>query len=248
MRPLGLLLAAGEGSRLRAFLGGLKLEARIGGLPLLCYPLASMALAGVGEALIVTRRDRLSRLLDTARSCPLAPHVGALETHRWWAGSAWTLLDALEELGSGVYLVSVSDHIYHPDIIARILSGCTTPFCVAGDSKPRLASVEEATKIKARMGLVEDIGKHITSWSHVDVGVHLIEWGLLTSACTEATLDLNELKRCNAKRGLLGLVDVTGLPWVDVDTPRDLETLKGPGRGLICMVREELGVGGGGEG
>jgi 1L-myo-inositol 1-phosphate cytidylyltransferase len=248
LKPLGLLLAAGEGSRLRGVLGGLKLEVKIEGLPLLCYPLAAMALAGISEALIVTRRDRGPRLLETARSCPLAPLVSVTETHRWWAGSAWTLLDALEELGSGVYLVSVADHIYHPGIASRLLGGCSAPFCVAGDSSPRLVALEEATKIRASSGMVEAVGKRLEGWSHVDVGVHLLEWGPWLSGCTAPTLDLNELKNCNASRGLLGLVDVTGLPWIDVDTPRDLETVQGPGRSLVCMIKEALGVGCGGEG
>lgn len=248
MGVAGILLAAGEGSRLRGLLGASKLEARVAGVPLICYPLAAMALAGVGEAFIATRRERASRLLGVARGCPLAPLVYPVESWRWWAGSAWTLLDALEALGRGVYLVSVGDHIYEPIIASRLLEGCGEPLCVAGDSRPRLADVGEATKIRVGGGSPL-FGKSLEGYDYIDTGVHLLRWGPSIAGCGPLPMELNDLKNCNARRGLVGVVDVTGSLWIDIDSPRDLrEATRGRARVLVERLRGLMGGGGGGEG
>lgn len=233
-----VLLASGSGTRLRGVLGVVKLLAYVGAMRLICYPLASLFLAGVSEALVVSPRHRLDTILAAARDCPLRPpEILGLESWRWWRGSGYTLLDALEQVDSYPLLVSVSDHIYHPGIASRTASGCARPFCVAGDAEASLANMDEATRILASGGRIVAIGKGLARYTHIDVGVHLLEAPPRTGSGAVSTMSFNDLKRLSAVEGLLGLVDVTGLPWIDIDTPDDLERARrGPARRLVEML------------
>ncbi|MCE4628572.1 MAG: NTP transferase domain-containing protein [Desulfurococcales archaeon] len=233
-----LLLASGSGTRLRGVVGLVKLLAYVGRMRLICYPLASLAVAGVSEAFLVTPRHRLDTILAAARDCPLRPpEIVGVESWRWWRGSGYTLLDGLEQVGAYPIIVSVSDHIYHPGIAERSASGCARPFCVAGDAEASLVDIGEATRILAVGDRVVAIGKGLSNYTHIDVGVHTLNAPPRTGSGAASTMSLNDLKMASAEAGLLGLVDVTGYPWIDVDTPEDLERARrGPARGLVEML------------
>ncbi len=235
MGAKAVLLAAGEGSRLLDRLGYVKIAAKISGIPLICYPIASLAAAGVGEVYVATRRDRVELIKSLVGECPLKPVIEVVVVERWWAGNAWTMLEALDKLGRGVWLISMSDHIYPPGLASKVAGGCRRPVCIGGDASPKHVDVEEATKIKAlRDGMILELGKRIPEWTHVDVGVHLLSWGPLTSKCAAPVVTLNEVNTCNASHGLAGVVDVTGYSWMDIDSPEDLDyALRGPGRSVV---------------
>jgi molybdopterin-guanine dinucleotide biosynthesis protein A len=80
-RPLGIVLAGGRGTRL----GGAKQAARLGGRPLLDYPLAAFRLAGLERAVVAKPGSELPPLEGTplllepeALSHPLCGIVAAL--------------------------------------------------------------------------------------------------------------------------------------------------------------------------
>lgn len=237
MRPRGLVLAAGSGSRLERRLGYVKFLHKLKGMPLICYPISSITLAGAPEVVVVTRRERVGLLSGVAKSCPAAGQVEVVGVDSWWAGNAWTLLEALELLGRGLWLVSMADHVFTPNLASAVAGGCGLPVCLGADSSPSLVDVCEATKILARQGRVVGLGKSLASWTHVDIGVHLLEWGPLVSGCTGQPLTLNQLNSCNAAEGLVGLVEVNGEPWVDIDTPDDLDLVE---HGAASRFVEEL--------
>ncbi len=243
MGAKAILLAAGKGSRLLGRLGYVKIAVKIGGIPLICYPVTSLAAAGISEVYVATRRERVDLIKALVSQYPLTPMVEVIAVEKWWAGNAWTMLEALESVGRGVWLISMSDHIYPPGLASKVAKGCLRPVCIGGDSSPRHVDVGEATKIKAlEGGVVAELGKGIPEWTHVDVGVHLLSWGPLTSRCVLPVVTLNEVNTCNASNGLVGVVDVTGHPWMDIDSPEDLNyALKGPAR---ASWRRSLGDGG----
>ena len=237
MRLRGLILAAGAGSRLERRLGYVKILHRVKGVPLLCYPLSALTLAGAWEVVVATRRERVGLVTSIARSCPYSGLVDVVPVETWWAGNAWTLLEALEGAGRGRWLVSMADHIFTPTLASAVAGGCGLPVCIGADPSPMLVDVTEATKILARGGRVVGLGKGLPEWTHVDVGVHLLEWGPRVSGCSGQPLSLNDLNLCNAARGLVGIVEVPGEQWVDVDTPEDLDSVE---RGAASAFVESL--------
>ncbi|MEB3845403.1 MAG: NTP transferase domain-containing protein [Desulfurococcales archaeon] len=229
-----IILAAGEGRRLRDTVGTVKLYLKIAGLNLVCYPLLSAYSAGVPSIVLATRREHAGQLGTVVSQCCRACQASHAYSWRWWAGNAYTLLDALESLPPGRTLILVGDHIVHPEIVRRVIEGCDWPFCVGGDRDPTVKGRGEETRINAASdGRVTSIGKGLDTYTHVDVGVHLVDPTLYTGNCGRIPLTLNMLKQCAARRGLLKVVDVTGLPWLDVDTPGDL----GPAERLASKLK-----------
>ncbi len=221
-----IVLAAGKSERLIQTIGRNKLETKIKGVNLICYPISSLSLAGVGEIYIATRKQQADEIATISRSCPYAPHIEIIETWRWWAGNGYTLVDALEVLGPGEYIVSVGDHIYPPMIPKRLLRECRDPFCIAGDSRPIYVDPGEATLILADSEkYVIRIGKKLLEYNFVDTGVHYIRHVLPLGDCLKIPFSFNDWKDCIAKKRIFKVIDVTGIPWVDVDTPQDLHYL-----------------------
>ena len=219
-----LLLAAGLGTRLKGLLGVEKVVGRVGGSRLICYPLWALSAAGVNEIVVITRRELAGLLAHAVAECRAPVEARVAESHRWWRGSAWTMLDGLEYVKSSVVIVSVADHIYEPRVVERLLSqGCDKAMCVAADARPTLADVSEATKLLVEDGDVKAVGKDLRSFTHIDVGVHLVRERGIQGPCPPETSSLNDLKSCYAALGELGAVDVTGSPWVDVDRPEDVK-------------------------
>ncbi len=219
-----IILAAGEGRRLRGTLGTVKLYFKIAGLNLICYPLLSAYSAGVPSIVLATRRERAGLLETIISQCCRACQARYAYSWRWWAGNAYTLLDALESMPPGRTLILVGDHLLHPEIVRRVIERCDLPFCVGGDRSPIVQGRGEETRIHAASnGRVISIGKGLETYTHVDVGVHIVDPTILTDNCGGIPLTLNMLKQCAARRGLLKVVDVTGIPWLDVDTQADLE-------------------------
>ena len=233
-----LLLAAGLGTRLRGLLGIEKVVSRVGGSRLICYPLWALSAANVDEIVIATRRELAGLLAHAVAECRAPVEARIVESHRWWRGSAWTMLDGLEYVETSVVIVSVSDHIYEPLVVEKLLNQeCSKAMCVAADARPTIADVSEATKLLVEGGDVKAVGKDLRSFTHIDVGVHLVHERGIQGPCPPETSSLNDLKSCYAALGELGAVDVTGSSWIDVDRPEDVRRAEVEAASLIRKLR-----------
>ncbi len=226
-----LVVAAGLGTRLRI---GAKHLASLWGRPLVYYPL-SVALRYASDPLLVvqsfyveeTRRALRENGLDAEIRASFCPHCE----------NGYSLLLGLKYAESEV-LLSVSDHIYEPCIVERLVRGCPrhADVCVAGDRHPRLVDIEEATKIRIAGDRVV-FSKNISVYDYVDTGVFVVrDWkGLLERYSHRSDLTMNTLwTTYSAEGGRVAVVDVTGCRWADVDTEQDFYAfLSGERRRLI---------------
>ncbi|AEK73780.1 Bifunctional phosphosugar nucleotidyltransferase/CDP-alcohol phosphatidyltransferase [Thermococcus sp. 4557] len=140
---------------------------------------------------------------------------------------------------SGRFVLVMSDHVYGEEFIREALRGSG----LIADRKPRWADVGEATKVKARNGRVERIGKDLKDWDAVDTGFFVLDESIfeITEALErerEGDYPVSEV----VKMARLEVTFIDGLPWTDVDTPSDLKmarrmliktSVKGTGDGFV---------------
>ncbi len=224
------MLAAGLSSRI----GKPKQLLRIKGHPLIWYPLSVLHSLGVSEVCIVTRREIADKIKRVSRSIFGPGSVRVVLNEEPERENGFSLLLGLTscELEDYTY-VSMSDHIYSPYIVAKLMDRINFfTYVIAGDRAPRFVSIDEATKLVSNGFQGFSVGKDIRYWSHIDSGIHLVYpiRFLKTIANTplpsQHIIKLNEITNYLAKLNELGVAEFASLPWTEIDTVSDIEEVK----------------------
>ncbi len=234
-----VILAAGPSTRFPRKASPHKLLAKILGYSLVEYPARSIASVGLRRFVVVTASYLLKPISEVLKKLPVeVEYVVNDEVAR---GNAYSLVRGLERCWSQRVLVSMADHVYLPRAVERLLKNYRGSAVAIGvDGSPLYVDPSEATLVVVnRLGLVERVGKGLSSWDYVDVGLHIASRNVVEyfGKCGEPT-ELAKLYECIATRtGDVAVVDLTGEPWVDVDTWEDYVKLtEGSLRGLALEV------------
>jgi len=234
-----VILAAGSGTRFPRTVSPHKLLAKVLGYSLVEYPARSIASAGLRRFVVVTAGYLLEPLSEILREIPVeVEYVVNDEVSR---GNAYSLVRGLKRCWSQRVLVSMADHVYLPRAVERLLKNYRGSTVAIGvDRSPLYVDPSEATLVVVnRVGRVMRVGKGLGSWDYVDVGLHVASRNVVEyfSRCGEPT-ELAKLYECIATRTEdVAVVDLTGEPWVDVDTWEDYVKLtEGSLRGLALEI------------
>lgn len=232
-----LIIAAGEGSRLRS-LAESKPLAEVAGRPLIEHVVRSAAEGGATAFTIVTgyRAEPLEAYLaDLAASTGLA--IGTIRNADWRRPNGHSVLAASASL-PGEFLLAMSDHLFEPAIVAGLLASEAAPLRLAidrnGDSP--LIDLDDATKVKIGAdGRIEGIGKTIANWDAIDTGLFRagpeLVGAIRESVARGGQGSLSEGVQQLADARGASTLDVTGRWWMDVDDPR-----------AFALAEEELRV------
>lgn len=244
MVSAAVILASGESRRFIAEAGVHKLVYKVAGLPLICYPYTSLSLALHKMIVIVASKYNMEDLKTVLGQCPYSPPETLWVLNREpWRGNGYSAVLGVRAVGAGSILVSVGDHIYPPSLAVNLaLSG---PISVGCDPRPSYIDVGEATKVLVRRGLVEDIGKGLRHYTHVDVGVYNLSVMAVISVVLPERLELWELARLLVRTRPIKAAVLEGYAWSDVDYVSDAESLeRGHSREVVRKVfREWIGYG-----
>ncbi len=181
----GLIIAAGRGSRL-AGRPQSKPLLPVGGRPLIDWVLLAALEAGLREFVVVVgyAREALERHLESfAREQGVS--IACVPNDEWEKENGLSVYKARGSL-HGAFVLMMSDHIVEPRIVERI---CAQPLgageiLLAVDFRLRdhpTADLDDVTKVLARDGRIEGIGKTIGTYNAFDTGVFLCSPGIFTA-------------------------------------------------------------------
>jgi len=136
------------------------------------------------------------------------------------------------------FVLVMSDHVYEEAFIREALKGKG----LVVDREGKFTNKEEATKVKIENGRVKDIGKNLKDYDALDTGFFVLEaeiFDIIEKLLQEKdSLELSEI----VKEAQLEVSEVSGLFWMDIDTPEDIKkakkfliknAVKGSGDGIV---------------
>ena len=216
----GLVLAAGEGSRLRDAAASKPL-CRVGGVPLIDHALTGMAAAGLTRAIVVLGYlgDRIERHLATC-PWPLAVETVRVADHRLPNGVSVLAAEALLDGEDAV--LAMCDHLVDPLLYARLALCGAGGGAVLGIDR-RLGhpwiDPDDVTRVATGGDSIVAIGKDLEPHDAYDTGVFAIGPALIDALKTLDAPSLTEGMRRLAARGAAHVVDCSDIDWIDVDDP-----------------------------
>lgn len=218
-----LVLAAGEGSRLREYANSKPLLQVVG------VPLIERVLHGLKEAGVQNVWIAVGYIGDIVRQQIGENYAGLkiqyVNVKHWKKGNLYSLL-ASKGIFKQNFLLCMGDHIFDPEIPKKLInSKFESAIVLAIDKVP-----EADTKVLERSGTIIEIGKKINQSNvAVDTGFFLCSPKVFDYANQAVKEGKSELADCVRIAGLSGdaqVVDVSGHLWADVDTKHDFDRAK----------------------
>jgi choline kinase len=237
-----IILAAGRGSRLAQYNpegqinGRPKCLMEFGGRSLLARHLDLLYRFGVARADLVVGYEA-DRIVEHAATLTSRPDIALHFNPRYEQGSVISLWAAAETLRAGEpVLVMDADVLCHPQILQRLVA---TPiencYLLDRDFTPG----EEPVKIAIRDGVMVEFRKRLAAGLQYDMLGESVGFFRFGPACAARIADtcgryeaegLGDAPHEEALRDVLlaqpddfGYEDVSGLPWIEIDFPEDVE-------------------------
>ena len=188
-----LILAAGNGTRLRPVSGGLpKPLVQFRGKPILEHVILRAHQAGIDKFVIVVgyRSDLIRRWFDSRWFGNVS--VTWVENPDYHKHNGISVLEAREEIREK-FLLLMADHLFESKTARVLMKQPLAPgeVILAVDSKiDRVFDLEDATKVRREGKLIVDIGKEIANYDALDTGMFLCDPALFDSL-ESATRDGN---------------------------------------------------------
>jgi 1L-myo-inositol 1-phosphate cytidylyltransferase len=211
-----ILLAAGEGSRLRSA-APFKPLCRVGGHTLLAHALYGLAQAGLTRAVIVLGygASEIEAHLS-ARRWPLAVETVRTD-HRLPNGSS--VLAAAPRV-PGEAVLAMCDHLVDPSLyrrMAQVGAGGGTRLGIDRRIGSDWVDLDDVTRVQSDGDRIVAIGKGLEPYDCFDTGVFATGPALFAALRQLEAPSLTEGMRILAATGQAYLTDCSDLDWIDVD-------------------------------
>jgi len=233
-----IILAAGRGNRLAEFNpdGRPKCLLEFGGQSLLARQLDILFRLGIRKVTLVVGYEA-DLIIEHVGTLASRPEVAFVYNPAFVQGSVLSLLAAQEAMTSGEsVLVLDADVLFHPGIMQRLIeSSHQNCYLIDRDFAPG----DEPVKIAIRQGQMVEFRKVLSKELEYDtlgesVGFFKFDGGIaakINQTCasykTEGLLDAPHEEALRdvllAQTSAFDCEDVSGLPWLEVDFPEDVE-------------------------
>jgi CDP-L-myo-inositol myo-inositolphosphotransferase len=223
---IALILAAGLGSRLRPQTKTPKPLTKVLGLSLAERVVCTLLDIGVRRFFVTLGHETKTvrtHFADIAQRRGVT--IDFIEAENWERGNGASALAAKDHTGEAAFFLVMIDHIFDPGIAQALADNPPAPgeMCLAVDcDKGGIFDINDVTRVKFDDGRIQKIEKMLDDWDAGDTGVMLCTSGLfegLEHAAAKNRHGLSDGLRELAGEGRAKTVDVTGMSWLDVDTP-----------------------------
>jgi 1L-myo-inositol 1-phosphate cytidylyltransferase len=222
-----LILAAGNGTRIKSVAGGLpKPLVAFHCKPILEHVIDRARQAGIDHAVIVVgyRSDLIRRWLE-GRSLGIS--ITLVENPDYHKSNGISVLKARNEFQDN-FLLLMADHIFEPETARVMLKQRLEPGEVILAVDPnidRIFDLDDATKVLRHGDRIVDIGKDIAHYDALDTGMFLCSpliFSRLESAIKEGNCSLSDGMRQLIAERRLRAMEIGEGKWQDLDTPEAL--------------------------
>ncbi|HNW93242.1 MAG TPA: NTP transferase domain-containing protein [bacterium] len=223
-----LIIAAGMGTRLGQ--DQHKCLTPVHGRPLINHILESLAVCGCHDAWIVTgwQGEQLQQALGDKR-CHVRLHF--VHNPDFRRGNGISVLRGIDALPPGAeFLLLMSDHLVSPDLVHRVWRqrrcDCAAAVGIDRDAGS-IHDLDDGMKVQIDdVGKVTAIAKTLATYTGIDCGVFACSPAFanyLRAAQAAGEESLSQACARAAADGSMGTVEITGLPWHDIDTADGLQ-------------------------
>ena len=223
---LGLILAAGNGSRLASVSETLpKPLIELHGKPLLEHVLLDARSAGIEKFVIVLGyRGHLIRSWFEARRLDGIEVTWVENPDYRTKHNGISVLKARDVIHEP-FVLFMTDHIFEPETVATLIHqpiGRDETILAVDRKIECIFDMDDATKVRCIGNHIIDIGKQIKQYDAIDTGMFyctpaIFQW--LESAMNNDNCSLSDGMRLMAEQRKLRAFDIGEAMWQDVDTP-----------------------------
>lgn len=219
MIDTAILLAAGEGSRLRSA-APFKPLCMVAGRPLIDHAIHGLAAAGVARVVVVLGYGA------EAIEAHLAAHdwPAAVESVRvadYHEPNGVSVLAAQAQVGPAGALLVMCDHLVDPELYRRMALGGVPAGGARLAIDRRLDSdwvdLDDVTRVQTDGERIVAIGKGLSPYDAFDTGVFAIGPALLAALQSLEAPSLTEGMRALISSGQALVADCSDIDWIDVD-------------------------------
>ena len=226
---LALILAAGRGTRLSSRSGIPKPLTKLLGLTLAERVVHILRAANISRFIVALGHEAetiKAHFSDIAHRRGVT--IEFVAARDWELGNGASTLAAKGRTGDAPFFLVMTDHLFDPALALALASDAPASgeISLAVDcDKAGIFDLDDVTRVQTANGRITEIDKSLREWVAADTGVMLCTAGLFEGLERAAAKDrhglsdgLGEL----AREGRARTVDVTGRPWIDVDTSEAL--------------------------
>jgi len=235
-----IIIAAGEGSRLRSVTAKVpKSLLPVNGRPVLSHLLDNALRSKIEGVVVVTgyKAAQIEDHLSIRREESLT--IETVYNPDWKLSNGISVLAARPHIAQAEpFMISMSDHIYGPDLLRLINSASMGRYSarVGLDFQlDQIYDMDDAMKVEVDASdndRVSAMSKTLIKYQAVDCGLFKCSYSFMNILATAAeTGDASLADACNVAitEGTMGGIDIGDLGWQDIDTPEAYIHLDDPG-------------------
>lgn len=224
-----VIIAAGRGSRLNGRYEDVpKPLVPVAGVGLLKRTILTAKRAGITDFVIVIgyRADEIREAI--ADDSQIDVGIDWVYNDEWEEGNGKSVLASREVVGDDTFVLTMSDHLFDPQIITMLRSANLGKYECALAVDSRIGDIfdeDDATKVLVESERIDSIGKTISKHNAIDTGAFVCNATLfeaLDVAIASGDDSLSGGIRLLAEEGRVHAMDIGDLFWEDVDTPESL--------------------------
>ena len=226
----GVILAAGDGGRFRPYTYRTpKVLIQLRERPLISYPMAAMAKAGISEVGVVVGYQAGRIVEELTEWAPDGMRLEFIYNHEFDGGNAVSVRAARKFTGDSPFMLAMGDHVIEPGVAACLMGAPAHPVVLGIDSAASMESqLSDATKVLVNnKGHLLSIGKDLRRWNAVDIGVFVFQpsvFDVLDDLYSARGMDLelsHAMQHLANRPAGVATCDIEGLFWSDIDTVED---------------------------